>query len=495
MSIWLTDDDLRLTRPAERAFESPIPTQVVSNGEYLPPPQTPAQARVAAEIRELARRFAPRLGLSRRDFLRTSCGMAVAFLAMNRVYGAVFDVGEEETRDPAAAAEREAGLAGQRIFDAQLHFVREGYPGRGILGLRRLAADRDWNPALPAREPTLSDIQFENFVQEIFMDSDTALGILSSAPNDDPDHWFISNDEAMRARQKVNDWAGSKRLLAHAIITPGQPGWREEMDRAIEELNLDSWKGYTLGDPGGESKYPWRLDDEELMYPAYEKMQKAGIRNICIHKGLVPPDYERAMPELWVYASVDDVGKAAKDWPDLNFIIYHAALANAAFREGDHLARFEKSGRIPWVSDLAEIPAKFGVKNVYGEIGTSFATSVISHPEFCAAMLGTLIKGMGHDHVIWGTDSVWYGSPQWQIEALRRLEIPERLQEEYGFAPLGAADGEVKNTIFAGNSARMYGLDTAASQSSSADRLADLRAQYRAAGPKRSNLAYGYVRR
>ncbi|MGH8496879.1 MAG: amidohydrolase family protein [Gammaproteobacteria bacterium] len=494
MSIWLTEDDLRLTRPAERAFESPIPTRVVSNGEYMPPPQTPAQARVAAEIRELARSFAPRLGLSRREFLRTSSGMAMAFLCMNRVYGAVFDVNDEEARDPEAAAERDAKLSGQPVFDAQLHFVREDYPGRGILGLRQLAVDRDWNPELPDREPKLSDIQFENFMQEVFMDSDTSIGILSSAPNDDPDHWFIDNDQAARARQKVNDWAGSKRLLAHAVIVPGQPGWRDEVDRAIEELKPDSWKGYTLGDPGGGSNFPWRLDDEELMYPAYEKMQKAGIRNICIHKGLVPPDYERAMPELWVYASVDDVGKAAQDWPGLNFIIYHSALANLAFREGDHLARFESSGRMPWVSDLAEIPGKFDVENVYAEIGTSFATSVISHPGFCGAMLGTLIDGMGHDHVIWGTDSVWYGSPQWQIEALRRLEIPEDLREKHGFAPLGPADGEVKRMMFAGNSARMYGIDVAQAVSRR-DRLAARKAEYRAAGAKRSNLAYGYVRR
>ncbi|CAN5125200.1 hypothetical protein BH24PSE2_BH24PSE2_15880 [soil metagenome] len=494
MSIWLTEDDLKLTRPAERAFESPIPTRVVSNGEYLPPRRTPAQARVAAEIRELARSFAPKLGLSRRKFLRTSCGMATAFLAMNRVYGAVFAVQDVEARDPAAAAERENHLADQRIFDAQLHFVREDYPGRGILSLRRLAAQRDWNPRLPGRDPELADIQFENFVQEVFIDSDTTLGILSSAPNDDPDHWFISNDEAIRARQKVNEWAGAKRLLAHAVITPGQPGWRDEIDRAIEELRPDSWKGYTLGDPGGESKYPWRLDDEALMYPAYEKMQKAGIRNICIHKGLVPPEYEQNAT-LREHAGVDDVGKAAQDWPELNFIIYHAALANPAFNEGDYLARFEKSRRIPWVSDLAEIPARFDVRNVYAEIGTSFATSVISNPEFCAAMLGTLAKGMGHDHVVWGTDSVWYGSPQWQIEALRRLEIPERLQETYEFAPLGPADGEVKNMIFAGNSTRLYDLTESDWKSARADGLSQRRAEYRAAGAQRSNLAYGYVRR
>ena len=64
----------------------------------------------------------------------------------------------------------------------------------------------------------------------------------------------------------------------------------------------------------------------------------------------------------------------------------------------------------------------------------------MAHPKFCAALVGTLIKGMGADHVMWGTDSVWYGSPQWQIEALRRLEIPEDMQKKYGFAPLGDAN-------------------------------------------------------
>ncbi len=59
-----------------------------------------------------------------------------------------------------------------------------------------------------------------------------------------------------------------------------------------------------------------------------------------------------------------------------------------------------------------------------------------------------MIKGLGVDHVIWGTDAVWTGSPQWQIEGLRRLEIPEEMQKKHGFKPLGAADGPVKNAIF-----------------------------------------------
>ncbi len=57
---------------------------------------------------------------------------------------------------------------------------------------------------------------------------------------------------------------------------------------------------------------------------------------------------------------------------------------------------------------------------------------------------------------MWGTDSVWYGSPQWQIEAFRRIEIPESMRAEHGYAALGDADGAVKSAILAGNSARLY---------------------------------------
>ena len=53
-------------------------------------------------------------------------------------------------------------------------------------------------------------------------------------------------------------------------------------------------------------------------------------------------------------------------------------------------------------------------------------------------MLGQLIKGLGVDHVCWGTDAIWTGSPQWQIEAMRLLEIPQDRQQQHGFAPLVA---------------------------------------------------------
>ena len=152
--------------------------------------------------------------------------------------------------------------------------------------------------------------------------------------------------------------------------------------------------------------------------------------------------------------------------------------------------------RIEWVTDLAEIPEKHGVTNVYGDLGQVFAQTMAAQPRVCAALMGTLVKGMGADHVCWGSDAVWTGSPQWQIEGLRRLEIPEDMQRKHGFAPLGAADGPVKSAIFGGNNARLYKVDIPQAQAAVAsDRFASLKAEYLAAGPTPSNRRYGYVTR
>jgi predicted TIM-barrel fold metal-dependent hydrolase len=235
------------------------------------------------------------------------------------------------------------------------------------------------------------------------------------------------------------------------------------------------------------------------MYPFYEKAVKAGINTLCIHKGLLPPDYEKSFAGVWEYATAWDIGKAAKDWPQMNFVIYHSALRAFLEQPDKAWAEFEQTGRIQWATDLAEIPQKFGVTNVYAEIGTSFANSAVAHPKFCAALVGTLIKGMGVDHVMWGTDSVWYGSPQWQIEALRRLEIPEDMQKKYGFAPLGDANSAAKQLIFGGNATRFYKIRQKAADNTrmptfSEDRLAALKNEYALAAEQPSNLRYGYVR-
>jgi len=104
-----------------------------------------------------------------------------------------------------------------------------------------------------------------------------------------------------------------------------------------------------------------------------------------------------------------------------------------------------------------------------------------------------MITGMGADHVVWGTDSLWTGAPQWQIEALRRMEIPEEIRKRYGFAPMGAADGPVKRAILGENNARLYGYSPAKRAELAGDKVAGYKRLYDAEGGDRSNRAYGYV--
>jgi predicted TIM-barrel fold metal-dependent hydrolase len=497
MPHYLSAEELEQTAPAEVAsFRSPIPTQIVSNGEFNPLPQTRDQQRVEARVKELAETLSQRHGMSRRRFLASSAGMAAAFLAMNDVFGRLFEVSHAEAATPGVADQRAGALAGQFIIDDQTHFVRDDFKQEGLLDLAKYAK-KHWNPALVG-ENTLARYKFDNYVKEIFVDSDTKVALLSGAPFDDPSWDLLTNDQIAMARAAINTIAGSRRLLAHSVFTPKRPGWMDEVDRSIATIKPDSWKGYTIGDPlfpSTKQSY-WRLDDKTLMYPFYEKIVKAGITTVCIHKGLLPADYEKSWPGVWQYNTVWDVGQAAKDWPQVNFVIYHAGLRPFQESPEGPLAEFERTGRIDWATDLAEIPAKYGVKNVYGEIGTAFANSAVVNPRFAAAFLGTLIRGLGADHVVYGSDSLWYGSPQWQIEALRRLEIPDDMQKKHGFAPLGAADGIVKTAMFSGNTARLYKLELKSAQGEiTKDKVAAIKAEYVAMGGTRSNARYGYVYR
>jgi uncharacterized protein len=498
MSTWLSKGERANTAAAhEVPFESPIPTQIVSNGEYNPPPQTEKQRQVEAVLAERVNVNAGKLGMDRRSFLRSSAGMAAAFLAMNQVYGPMFGVGEAEAADLDVCLARSNGLKHQFIFDVQTHFLHDDYQFP-VMKITRRAA-HSWCSNVPVSDD-FSLYQFENYLQEVFLDSDTDIALLSGAPSETPGREALSNAAMAQARALINRHAGSKRLFSHAMVVPkpDDPRWLDDIDEAIEVHKPDSWKGYTIGDPlTYKPSVPWRLDDEALVYPFYEKAQKAGIKTICIHKGLVPHEVAFRQPEAWEAASVVDVGKAAQDWPDLNFVIYHAGLHAGVMETAAAAAKFETTKYLPWVTDLSEIPRKFGVSNVYAEIGTSFGSTVIAYPKLAAAMLGILIKGMGADHVLWGTDSVFYGSPQWQIEALRRLEIPEGLQKSHGFAPLGAApDSPVKNAIFGLNAARLYGLEDVAKQRPfDTDTAAAIRAEYHAGGGMRSNLRYGFVHR
>jgi len=500
MTNRLSEDEYAQLEPAEtRAFASPIPCQVISNGEFLPAPQGALQKQFEARLKQRAGILAQKQGLSRRGFLRTASGMASAFLTMNEVYGAVFQVSEAEAADPELGDEFAGQLSDQFIMDVHTHFLRDDTRLQNFVAMRTDTGARGYNPELAKHPQTLEDLKFPTYLKEVFLDSDTKIAVLSGAPSDIPTDWMLSNDTIRHACDRVNRFAGSERMLPHFIFVPGQPGWLEAIDRGIELLKPAAWKGYTIGDNTHKeiTRYPWRMDDPAVTYLGYEKFAKAGRPVVAVHKGLFPPSDEQRFPQLTQYAKVDDVGKAAKDWPQLKFLIYHAGYRYTGGDNPELAARqFDETGRMDWVSDLAQVPAKYAVTNVYADVGASFAALCLSHPRAAAAMMGILIKGLGADHVLWGTDSLWFGSPQWQIEAFRRMEIPEDMQRQHGFAPLGAANGAIKRAILGENGPRVYGIERKVTERRwGDDGLARQRAAYHSGGAQRSNLAYGFVRK
>jgi uncharacterized protein len=443
--------------------------------------------------------------MSRRRFLATSGGMAAAFLAMNEVFGRFFDVSQVEMFEAEAFAE--AGAPRDLfVLDDQLHTVRG--TSVGAPALRAIAQGPTtpgfmsnpfnpagnldelgkawgvWNPALVGLPLTPETFQVVQFIKDMFFDSQMTVGVLSNVtafifapPGEAPrppknlqesfTAELLTAEQTVAVRNFVNDLAESRRLLAHGLLYTGV-GNLDYIRYQAETYQPDSWKGYNVSFAAKVDNDPeslmrqWRLDDELVAYPTYEvvtqyqrkyRRTRPGFGNICVHKGLSPGD-----PDIPERGNPTDVPKAARDWPNLNFIIYHSCLRPSFFMF-DALQDV-RSGRlregvpdIDWTTEFAQLASPF--PNVFGEIGTTFASTVVTFPTVCAHVLGQLMKYLGPDRIVFGSDSPWYGTPQWQIEALWRFEIPEEMRRRYGYPRLTKA---AKRRILGLNSAELYGL-------------------------------------
>ena len=477
----------RIRPGMRRGFRSevPLPTRLVSNEEFLPLPQTAAQRAVEDRILADAGRLAPRLGLSRRDFLRTSGGMAASLLAMNAVFGRFFDVLPVEAADPAAFKERTGGAV--FIFDVQLHYVgagydpanaeaaRKGVTKQALLGLR--GRSRRMNPKLATDAGTLADLSWENMVKEVFLDSETDIGLISTPPGPYPQEAVVPPKEMTHFRDEINRVTQSRRMLAHGLVTPqlGQADL-DFMDMQATALKVDAWKGYTGAAPKGFDR-GWFVDDEKISYPMLERARKLGVRRVCLHKGL-------PLGPVADYNHPRDLIKAARDFPDIDFLAYHAGLLS--------VSPANQTADVPWTTEFCQMKKKEpGLKNIYMELGSTFGQLVTTNPTACAHLIGQLIDAFGADHVLWGTDSIWYGTPQWQIEAFRRFEIPQALVDRHGYSPLTR---EAKERIFGLNAARVFGVDVNAKRNEiPKDYLSRVKMSYRDEGVAPSHRWYGWV--
>ncbi|HLM02365.1 MAG TPA: amidohydrolase family protein [Pyrinomonadaceae bacterium] len=463
----------------------PIPTQIVSNEEFAPPAQTFEQKRVEQRLIEIAADSSKRLGISRRRFLAASGGMAAAFLALNSVFGRFFDVDESELFEPAATDEKFP--KNQFIFDIHTHHVAAKKTIQNPPLLRYREAGAAWgNKFLEGKEHKWEDLYLANYIKEMFLDSDTVMAVITGLPAKTDAENVLPPAEMIETRAEINGLAKSRRIIAHGLFSPdlGRQDM-EAMHRQFEKMKVEAWKGYP-GQPLADGSVGWWMDDEKIAYPAYEYSRKIGIKNICVHKGLPLPGWDLE------HSSPKDVEKAARDFPDLNFLIYHAGFkgvrdAMEAVNDG-----FKTKTNVPWISDLCAMKKRNPkMTNVYMDLGTTFGMTVITQPLLCAFMLGLMIDAFGEDRVLWGTDSIWWGSPQWQIEAFRRLQMPDDFVKRFKFKPLTDA---VKAKILGLNSARVYGIDVKAKMNAiPSDYMTKLKEKYRAAGAQPSNTQYGWI--
>jgi len=110
-------------------------------------------------------------------------------------------------------------------------------------------------------------------------------------------------------------------------------------------------------------------------------------------------------------------------------------------------------------------------------------------PTAAAHFIGSLLAVLGSERIVWGTDSIWWGSPQWQIDAFKVLTIPPAMQEEFGYPPLTERD---KRRILGLNAAHLYKVRVSQKRCEIAnDQLSQLSDEL--GGPERSrtHMVYG----
>jgi predicted TIM-barrel fold metal-dependent hydrolase len=466
----------------------PIPSRIASNEEFIPPEQTPQQKEYEARLTTIAEDASKKQGLSRRDFLRTGSGLAAAMLALNQVFGNCYDVRADEVGNQDAFRER--WPKEQFVFDVQTHHVdvtRRWYDeteeGRRVAAFLRL-----FRPLAGNVQRSMEALNRAHYVKEVFGDSDTVMAIISGVPTREWNRNPLPPDQMAATRDYVNGLANSTRVLSHGLLRPNLgKNELEEMERQVKNLRISAWKCYTGAELGETA---WFLDDEKIAYPFWERTQKLGIRNVCVHKGLPLGLFNEKA------CTPNDVERAARDFPNINFIIYHSGYrgtGGVARGTGDRVNDPENKDpqEIPWISEILRILRRNPkITNVYFELGSTFQQLSASNPVRCLHMLGQMIQVAGSDHILWGTDSIWGGSPQSQITRMRRLVMTDELMERYKYPRL---TDEIKNRILGLNAARLFGIDaTAQRHAIQSDRLTQLREQYQR-DPFPSNRQFGWV--
>ena len=297
-------------------------------------------------------------------------------------------------------------------------------------------------------------IDADTYLQQVFLESDTTIAVLSgfSAAICTEDRTTrcgspLDNDALARSVERVNMLARSQRVINHCQVNPtDQLDYQlAMMERIQAQYGVGGWKTYPEWGPDGQG---WAMSDERSGIALIEKARQLGQKVVCVHKGIVFPGWDRGASDP------ADVGIVARAYPDTTFIVYHSAIEfePTPEQEGPYDASNTRGTdrliRTLLDNDLAG-------KNLYAELGSVWA-QVMNDPVMAQHVLGKLLKYFGPDHVLWGSESIWLGSPQPQIEAFRAFQISKQFQEKHGYPALTP---EIKAKIFGLSAARLYGID------------------------------------
>jgi len=427
----------------------PIKLDATTNGEFAPIPLDAIHDRARALAMERAVGNAKRTARTRRDFLVSACGAATTLLAFNDAFGArggYYDIPREAALDAMIA--RSSLDKNEFVFDVQGHFVnptgawtKSLPPGAQPL---RFATNRaNCSTRNAAGLESLGCIGRDAFLKDVFLDSDTDVIVLSFVPSTregEP----LTIEEAAATAAIVEGMKGTHRMLLHGRVNPNQAGDLESMDVLAQKYKVAAFKTYTQWGPDGKGFF---LDDD-VGVAFIEKARRLGVRNIAVHKGL--PFGQQS----YEHSTCVDIGRVAKRFPDVNFLIYHSGFV-AGKPEGAY-DESRTDGIDALVTSLLKNDVKPG-SNVYAELGSTWRF-LMRDPEASAHAIGKLVKYAGEGNVLWGTDSIWYGSPQDQIQAFRTFQISEALADKHGYTRMTP---QLRARIFGRNALGVYALPDA----------------------------------
>jgi uncharacterized protein len=437
----------------------PIKFGPVSNGEFHPLPHSPLVREVIRRTYRLADDNARRLGISRRQFLTGATGAAATLFVLGACSkeesgqrgespGGTLDVSEDATTDTGAALE---DLGGEEfIFDVQTHYVNYDLAAEG----------GEWTALFPhagcaegvAAGNRKVCFTADAYFREMFVRSDTSMSILSALPS--PGDNGLAADDMAYAIDVATRLGCDGRVLMHGGAYPHRgpiDAALMGMDDLRERYDIAAWKIYTMTPIDAHFFFDDHDPDRPQIGQRFiDHVRELGPPIICTHKGI--SSIVGSTPEL---ADPSDIGPAAARNPDVSFVVYHSGYEPG----GGGVGPYDPDDPAPQgVDRLVRSLANAGVEpnaNVYAELGGTW-WFVMRDPTAAAHVLGKLLTYVGEDRVVWGTDSIWFGTPQDQIQALRTFQISEELQEKHGYPAL---TDEIKAKIFGLSSATLYGIE------------------------------------